>query len=163
MPSRSLQSALEGPTYRERGNRADFQCVGRYAYRWREHVVNSPRRATCTPFRQHVQSFGRLRRATGSRSRPNGLSAATTAEHSKNHFTYSTDELTAMAEAMLDGDKEGISAQDLLTGLATSEARGLTDSSEQASERRRRFGVNRLPSREEVRNPKHVHCLFRPI
>lgn len=68
-------------------------------------------------------------------------------------FDFNPDELSSIAEDMLDGNRQSVSAQELLTGLASSEAKGTADSKELAAERKQRFGVNRLPSRKEVSFP----------
>lgn len=113
--------------------------------------VSTAHGAVSQPRRQKLYPLHKFSHVSERHTWQRRLCATTTAEQSRSTFTYSAPELSAMAEEMLDGEKQGISAQDLLTGLATSEARGLADTSEQASERRRRFGVNKLPSRKEVR------------
>ena len=145
----------------ETSRRPAFRCIGRHASIWRPNIVGLAPRAALGPCRPYILPKELFGKRSGRHYRQKRLSATTTAQQSRSQFTYSTDQLLAMAEDMLDGKKQSVSAQELLEGLATSEARGLSDSSDQASERRRRFGVNKLPSRKEVEPCLHNKALCR--
>ena len=139
-----------------------FQYSSKHAICRNKHVNSLVPKAVSTAKQRSLQSVHLLSSAPGRHRRQGKLYATTTAEQRKSHFTYSPDQLSAMAEDMLDGKKQSVSDQELLAGLASSEARGLSDNSEQASERRSRFGVNKLPSRKDVRasTQKGQDCYF---
>ena len=101
-----------------------------------------------SPYGGNVRSAARRKRPCSAQS----TSTETTAAQSTPGFAFSTQELSAIAEDLLDGDKQGISNEKLLEGLGSSSQKGLADSGEQAIERKKRFGENRLPSRAEVRS-----------
>ena len=65
-------------------------------------------------------------------------------------LSFDVDQLSAITEDILDGKTNRVSTQDLIHGLATSSRKGLTDTRNQAEERKSRFGTNRLPKRREV-------------
>lgn len=70
------------------------------------------------------------------------------AEHS---FAFDVDQLSALTEDLIDGERKGIKTEDLVEGLVSSSHKGLTDTPEQSVQRRTQFGSNRLPERQEVR------------
>ena len=151
-----LRSQTQTPIELVASKRPAFPCTNSPARSLKQKIVSLGHRATLGPSQQSFHPSKLFRKISGRLDRQKRLYATTTAQQSRSQFTYSMDQLSAMAEDMLEGKKQSVSTQELLAGLATSEARGLSDSSEQASERRRRFGVNKLPSRKEVRSSSRM-------
>ena len=161
MPKNALHSGPQAFLAKSCRKKPVFGYTGRHVCNLGPVNVSTAHGAVSRPRLQKLYPSHKISHVSERHTWERNLCATTTAEQSRSTFTYSAPELSAMAEEMLDGEKQGISAQDLLTGLATSEARGLADTSEQASERRRRFGVNKLPSRKEVRSYAYGRAVCR--
>ena len=76
---------------------------------------------------------------------------------SSHEFGYTVQELTSIAEDMLDGGKQSVPAEQLLRGLASTPHSGIVDGKEQLKRRKDVFGENRLPNRKEVDLGKCPH------
>lgn len=87
------------------------------------------------------------------------------ADRGSHDFAFTPRELTAIAEDMLNENKQSVSDAKLLEGLVSSAQSGITDNKDQIRDRKQRFGENRLPSRKEVnlaawalRSQSWPHC-----
>lgn len=66
-------------------------------------------------------------------------------------FSASIKDLSALGERWQSADGNAPGASDVAKALASSPAKGLSDTPEQLGERRQAFGTNQLPGRKEVR------------
>ena len=71
----------------------------------------------------------------------------------KEEISLTVDDLNKAADRLLNGDKDAPSVEALADGLGVTLGRGLPESKAGLQDRERRFGANRLPSRDEVGLP----------